>query len=200
MSVDQSLPTNYQKHMSSDPSRKFFVKRFNDTLVSTLKTLNPTTILDAGCGEGFTLNRLYEESVGKTLEGVDFSKEAIQLGKKHFPFLKLKEGNIYKLPYKTNEFDIVLCTEVLEHLEDPEKAVEEVLRASKKHVVFSVPNEPFFMGGRLLRGLNIKQFGNHPEHINHWTLVTFPKMLKKHGIKIKNIQYPFPWILVVGEK
>lgn len=196
----ENLPTNYQKHMSSDPSRKFFVKRFNATLVKTLKDLSVDSILDAGCGEGFTLNKFFEEGIGKNLEGVDFSKDAIELGQKHFPFLKLKEGDIYDLPYKKDTFDAVICTEVLEHLENPKKAISEVLRVSKKYVIFSVPNEPFFMGGRLLRGLNIKQFGNHPEHINHWTLYSFPEMLKKNGVKVKMIRLPFPWILVIGEK
>ncbi len=196
----ENLPTNYQKHMSSDPSRKFFVKRFNQTLVKTLKDLSVDSILDAGCGEGFTLNKFFEEGIGKNLEGVDFSRDAIELGKKHFPFLKLKEGDIYDLPYKKDTFDAVICTEVLEHLENPKKAIAEVLRASKKYVIFSVPNEPFFMGGRLLRGLNIRQFGNHPEHINHWTFFSFPDFLKQNGVKVKMIKLPFPWILVVGEK
>lgn len=195
-----SLPTNYQKHMTADPSRKFFVKRFNSALTKTLQELSPSSILDAGCGEGFTLNKFFEEGIGKNLEGVDFSKEAIELGKKHFPFLKLKEGDIYDLPYKKDSFDVVICTEVLEHLENPKKAISEVLRVSKRYVVFSVPNEPFFMGGRLIRGLNVKQFGNHPEHINHWTYFSFPDMLKNNGVKVMMIRLPFPWILVVGEK
>lgn len=198
--MDSTLPTNYQKHMSEDPSRKFFVKRFNDTLVKALRELSVSSVLDAGCGEGFTLNRLYEEGIGKKLEGIDFSEEAIKLGKKQFSFLTLKQGDIYDLPYKKDSFDAVLCTEVLEHLDDPQKAVKEVLRVSGKYAIFSVPNEPFFMGGRFIRGLNIKQFGNHPEHINHWTLLSFPKMLQKNGMKVKTIKLPFPWILVVGEK
>ncbi|MGE5042194.1 MAG: class I SAM-dependent methyltransferase [Candidatus Levyibacteriota bacterium] len=195
-----TLPTNYQKHMSADPSRKFFLRRFNKTLVKNIKNLNVSSILDAGCGEGFTLNQLYEAKAAKHLEGVDFSKQAVSLGNKQFPKLKLKQGDIYKLPYKKDEFELVICSEVLEHLEHPEKAVREVLRVSKKYVLFSVPNEPFFMGSRLLKGMNIKQLGNHPEHINHWNVFSFPQMLQKNGVKVKKVLYPFPWILVLGKK
>lgn len=195
-----SLPTNYQKHTSTDASRKFFLRRFNKMLVQKVKNLNVSSVLDAGCGEGFTLSMLSKAHAAKKLEGIDFSKQAIQLGKKQFPYLSLTQGDIYKLPYKDNSFELVICSEVLEHLDMPEKAVREVLRVSKKYVIFSVPNEPFFMGARLAKGMNIKNFGNHPEHINHWTVFSFPQMLKRNGVSVKKVSYPFPWILVLGKK
>lgn len=195
-----TLPTNFQKHTTSDHSRKFFVKRFNNTLIKTLKKLKVESILDAGCGEGFILNRLMQENVGKNLEGIDYSKQAVGIGKKQFPFLNIKVGDIYNLSYPDNSFDAVICSEVLEHLKDPAAAIREIRRVSKKYAVISVPNEPFFMGGRMLRGLNIKQFGNHPEHINHWTIFSFPRFIEKKRFSVKKRLLPFPWILVVARK
>lgn len=195
-----SLPTNFVKHTSKNPLQRLLINNFYSSLVSLAKSLNPTTILDAGCGEGFTMNKLSKSGVGKKIEGVEYSKEAITLGKKIFPNLIFKEGSAYELPYKDNSFDLVVCTEVLEHLDQPAKVLSEVLRTSRKYVLISVPNEPFFMLGNFMRGKNLSRLGNDPGHINHWTIATFLSFLKKNGLKIKKVKLPFPWILILGEK
>lgn len=194
------LPTNFVKHTSKNPIQRLLISNFYSSLVSLIKPLNPVAILDAGCGEGFTMNKLFKSGVGKKIEGVENSEEAIALGKKLFPDLTFKEGSAYGLPYKDNSFDLVVCTEVLEHLDQPAKALSEVLRTSRKHVLISVPNEPFFMLGNFMRGKNLLRLGNDPGHINHWTIGTFLSFLKGNGLKIKKIKLPFPWILILGEK
>ena len=57
--------TNYKKHTTKNPGGKFFLNNFLNTVVKTIRPLNIETILDAGCGEGFTLNRLQKEKIGK---------------------------------------------------------------------------------------------------------------------------------------
>lgn len=194
------LPTNFIKHTSKNPIQKFLIKNFYSALISLAKPLSPKNILDAGCGEGFTINKLSKNNIGKTIEGVEYEKDAIAFGKKLFPGLKIKQGSIYDLPYKNGYFDLITCTEVLEHLEDPVKALQEMLRVTKKYLIISVPNEPLFMLSNFLRGKNISKFGNDPDHINHWTIFSFLNFLKKNGLKIKKVKLPFPWILVLGEK
>lgn len=195
-----SLPTNFLKHTSKNQIQKFLINNFYSSLISLTKPLNPITILDAGCGEGFTMDKLTRFGVGRKIEGVEYSKEAILLGKKLFPNLIFKEGSAYELPYKNNSFDLVVCTEVLEHLNQPEKALSEALRTSKKYVLISVPNEPFFMLGNFIRGKNLLHLGNDPGHINHWTIVSFLNFLKKNGLEIKTVKLPLPWILILGKK
>lgn len=168
--------------------------------MSVIKPLKPLKVLDVGCGEGFTLKKLEEKRIGKTNTGVDNSISAIKIGKKLYPELNLSRGDIYKLDFSDNEFDLVICTEVLEHLEFPERAVEELKRVSRKNIVFSVPNEPFFILANFLRGKYLKNFGNHPEHINHWTFFGFEKFLKKQGLTILKRKHPFAWTLILVKK
>ena len=190
--------TNYEKHKSQNPAQRFLIGRFYSTFLALAKQVKPETILDAGCGEGFTLVKLKRNGIGKVLSGVDFLQDAITLGKRMYPGLKLTKGDIYKLPYKDKSFDLVICTEVLEHLEFPEKAIKEVMRVSKKYVLFSVPNEPIFQLSNFLRGRHFKTFGNHPEHINHWSGSAFEKLLRKNKIRIAVRKQPFPWTLILG--
>lgn len=195
-----TLPTNYIKHTSNNPLQKFLINNFFSNLISSIKSLKIESILDAGCGEGFTMNKLEENGIGKKIEGIEYEKDAINFGKKLFPNLIIKQGSIYKLPYRNRSFDVVICTEVLEHLKEPAKAITEMLRVSKKYLILSVPNDPLFMFSNFIRGKNLSRFGNDPGHINHWNPSGLRRFLIKNNLRVKKINLPFPWIIALGEK
>jgi 2-polyprenyl-3-methyl-5-hydroxy-6-metoxy-1,4-benzoquinol methylase len=196
---------NYKKHTAKNSvwQLKFFqkalIENYYKYLIKEVKELSPQSILDVGCGEGFTLNKLKENGVASKLEGVDFLHAAVEIGSKVHPDLHLKQGNIYDLPYKDNAFDVVLCTEVLEHLENPEKALKELKRVTKKYCIISVPNEPWFMLGNFFRGKNLSRWGNDIEHINHWTPAGIRKLVGTE-FEVLSVHNPLPWTLLLGCK
>ena len=192
---------NFRKHTSKNPLQKLLINNFYRYLISSVKDLELDSILDVGCGEGFTLNKLLENKIGERLEGVDFQKSAIEIGKKVHTYLALKQGNIYKLEYKNNSFDLVIATEVLEHLKDPKKGLKELVRISKKYLLLSVPNEPFFMGANFLRGKNITRWGNDIEHIQHWSAKGFAQFIVQNSeFRILKVRHPFPWTMLLLKK
>jgi 2-polyprenyl-3-methyl-5-hydroxy-6-metoxy-1,4-benzoquinol methylase len=193
------VTSNYLKHKSNSFLQRKLLENFNKALLEEVRGLHPYSILDVGCGEGFTLEILRKAGVGKKLEGVDYLDSAIKMGKKEHPHLTLKQGTIYDLNYQDESFDVVICTEVLEHLDDPEKGLDELVRVAKKYCVLSVPNEPLFMLGNFLRGKNLTRLGNDIEHINHWTFWQFKQFVAKK-LKLKKVRYPLPWTLIIAEK
>lgn len=187
--------TNFEKHTSKNPLKQFFFKRFEDDLISLLAPLDPKKILDAGCGEGFTLSRFYELKIGKSLEGIDYSSDAIKIGKQVHPHLNIKRGDIYSLVYKDNFFDLVTCMEVLEHLENPEKALKEVERVSSKYVLLTVPNEPWFTI------FNYTRWGQDIGHINKWSSSSFQQFIIHNSkFRILEVRHPFPWTMILADK
>jgi 2-polyprenyl-3-methyl-5-hydroxy-6-metoxy-1,4-benzoquinol methylase len=204
--MSKALTTdNFEKH-SVKPSvkrlqflQRFLIDNFYKVLIDEIDKLKPVSILDAGCGEGITLNKLKKANVGRKLEGFDYLDRAITIGKKLYPSLNLKQGDIYHIESPDNAYDVVICSEVLEHLERPEDALKELARVSRKYVVLSVPNEPIFMLGNFLRGKNLKRWGNDIEHINHWSNKKFVKFAGNH-LKIKSNITPLPWSLIVAVK
>lgn len=202
MKIRKSLAksTNFEKHTTKNPIGKLFLNNFLKTVVKTIRPLNIDSVLDVGCGEGFTLHRLSKEKIGKEFEGLEYDEKAIELGKKLYPRLKITKGDIYDLPYKSNSFDLVVCTEVLEHLENPKKAYRELVRVSKKYVLLSVPNEPFFTIQRIARLQNVLHLGAHPEHIQHWTIPAFTKFVKVRGVKLVSRRFPIPWTMTLLKK
>ena len=195
-----NLTFNYTKYIDKNPLQKLLLNNFFSTIFKMIDDLSINRILDAGCGEGVMLGQFKDKKIGKYLEGVDYSKDALNLAKNFYSNIVFKKGNIYNLPYKNNSFDLVTCIEVLEHLEKPRNAVQEIMKVSRKYVIFSVPNEPIFRIANFLRGRYIKDFGNTPGHINHWSMNSFFDFLKTQDVKIISVKTPFPWTVVFGKK
>ena len=191
--------TNFEKHTTQNPISRFFLNNFFHVLLLEIKRLKPESILDVGAGEGFVLEKLRQQKIGKKLEGIEYMDEAITLGKKVNPKVTIKKGDIYKLPYKANSFEVIICTEVLEHLEEPNKALIELKRVTSKYIILSVPNEPLFTIQRFLRGKNTLKLGDHPEHIQHWNSGSLKKFISEY-LTVIDIKTPLPWTLVVAKK
>ena len=94
---------------------------------------------------------------------------------------------------------MVLCSEVLEHLEYPEQAMKELQRVARKYCIITVPNEPFFRMANFLRGKNLSRWGNDIEHIQHWSARGILKFVGTY-FSVRTMRTPFPWTIVVGEK
>lgn len=105
--------------------------------------INPKKCLDVGCGIGYLVKWL--RYFGVEAYGVEISEHAINLAKPAIrPYLKY--ADILKLPYKNNEFDLVVTYDVLEHLDRPEirGAIAETIRVSSKfifHKIYTVENK-----------------------------------------------------------
>lgn len=159
----------YQKHLNA------FLERLDAMVMET----EPTTLLDAGCGEGFVVNYLAQRHPEVRMTGVDLSEGAVKYAQEHFgEHATYRTGSLYKLPFSDNSFDTVLCSEVLEHLDEPNKAVAELKRVARNYVVITVPREPYFQWLN-----NVGQWlglSPDPEHVNFWTPKTFQQFIRGH--------------------
>jgi hypothetical protein len=84
--------------------------------------------------------------------------------------------------------------EVLEHVPDPERTVSEMARVAKRWVLVSVPREPLWRGLNMARGAYLKDLGNTPGHVNHWSKRSFVSMLSRQGT-VAEVRSPFPWTM-----
>jgi len=90
--------------------------------------LKPKKVLDVGCASGWFLNEVAEVYPKAKYHGVDVYKRAIEYGNKSYKQLDLKVSDAHKLPYFSKTFDLVICTEVLEHVIDPDNVLKEIKR------------------------------------------------------------------------
>ncbi|MHA1291722.1 MAG: FkbM family methyltransferase [Promethearchaeota archaeon] len=108
-------------------------------------------ILDLGCGTGYGTKTLFDK--GNEVYGADISKNAIQYAEKNYKGPKYICCSAEKLPFVDNNFDVVIAFEVIEHVRDSEKALNEIYRVLKEggELFISTPNPQHF--GNLLRRL-----------------------------------------------
>jgi ubiquinone/menaquinone biosynthesis C-methylase UbiE len=124
-------------------------------------------ILDVGCGDGALSEALCERSLraghgspqgaaaasksashashaggsggGPWIAGTDLAARRVERARGRVPWLPVLQSSIYELPFDDRAFELVLCTDLLEHLDDPDRAVRELARVSSRHMLITVP-------------------------------------------------------------
>lgn len=159
---------NLARYDTSSRLYQWHTRVFHERVLEWVRVANPETMLDAGCGEGFATGFLAEHLPEVQVEGLDVSAGAIDYAREHFgERVRYAVGSVYALPYGDDAFDLVLCSEVLEHLDRPLAAIEELKRVARRHVLMTVPLEPYFDTlNKLGRAVGV---GGDPGHVNFWT-------------------------------
>ncbi|MGE5282681.1 MAG: class I SAM-dependent methyltransferase [Chloroflexota bacterium] len=169
------------------------IDRFYERLGEMVGPLAPSSVLDAGCGEGETLARL-DSLPRQGTAAIDLSEQAVGHVRDRLPWVDASVASVTDLPFGDGSFDLVLCLEVLEHLPEPGAALDELARVSRGDAIVSVPHEPWFRIGSLLRGKYVRGWGNHPEHVNHWNRRTLPALLESRFREVRLVG-AFPWLI-----
>jgi 2-polyprenyl-3-methyl-5-hydroxy-6-metoxy-1,4-benzoquinol methylase len=188
----------YDKYGSTNPVVKRLMANFEGTLAELCAAADPQSLLDVGCGEGVLIHEWAQQLDNKRVVGIDLEEESIQAGwaQRQAPNLEYKIMKAEDLPFADGEFDVASAIEVLEHGPDPEHTVAEMARVASRWLLVSVPREPLWRGLNLARGAYIKDLGNTPGHVNHWSKRSFVKMLSQHG-EVVQARSPFPWTMLL---
>lgn len=109
-------------------------------IMKALSHLRFKTFLDVGGAEGYKA-ALVRSVFDAEVLSCDLSQEACLRAKEIYD-IEGEAVDIHSLPFEDNQFDVVLCSETLEHVADLEAATRELLRVCSKAVVITVPHEP----------------------------------------------------------
>lgn len=189
---------NLQKYQSKNPVQRFLIAHFLDAAAALVRPLSLASVLDAGSGEGFVSHHLFGQRPEVRTVGVDLDAEALERGRVLHPEITFQSASVVDLPFEDDTFDLVLCNEVLEHLPEPDVALQELQRVSRRYLLLSVPNEPFFRGMNFIRGKNITRLGDDIDHRNHWGVWRFRRFVAD-DVSVLAYRYPLPWQIVFGE-
>ena len=83
--------------------------------------------------------------------------------------------------FADGEFDLATAIEVLEHVPEPEATLAEMARVARRRLLVSVPREPLWRGLNVARGAYLRELGNTPGHVNHWSKRAFAALLSRYG-------------------
>ncbi|MGQ4876412.1 MAG: class I SAM-dependent methyltransferase [Promethearchaeia archaeon] len=153
-----------------------------DLIIQELKKLQKENqlikILDLGCGDGvlfYLLSRKINSNV--QLFGIDSSEEAINIAKTKNPNVTFYISNVYSLPFENDYFDMVISSDLIEHLAKPIIMLKEIKRVAKKDGVYII-STPIRFTENLL----------DPLHSHEFFQKEFLHLLKKEFKSVKIIQ------------
>lgn len=155
------------------------LRRYLDRMAFHVLQRGATQVLDAGCGEGYVQRGLAERGYRGRWTGVDVSHGAVRFAAARAPQQVWEVGDLRALRFADASFDLVLCSQVLEHIPSPEAVRDDLARVSARWMLVSVPCEPVF---RTLCAASIALgIGQDPGHVNFWTPRRFRAFLAPAG-------------------
>jgi SAM-dependent methyltransferase len=197
----QAVPTGntFDKYGSTNPVVRRLMAGFEGALSELFARAAPGSVVDVGCGEGVLTERWAEQLGDRSVVGVDLSdpKLAAEWATRERPNLAFKtidDGG--RLPFGDGKFSLAAAIEVLEHVPDPGATLSEMARVASDRLLVSVPHEPLWRALNVARGAYLKQLGNTPGHVNHFTKRGLVSELRRHG-RVVEVRSPFPWTMAL---
>jgi len=148
-------------------------------------------LIDIGCGTGLKLNIIKDDNENLEIFGID-TEESIRVSKKYFETGKFfidDLSNYNESLYKDYEssFDYIICSDVIEHLENPNKLLNLIKYLSHKNtlIIISTPDRIRFRGKR----------NNQPpnkDHIREWSSHELKEYLKSKNFRVIKQEYTLP--------
>lgn len=145
-------------------------------------------VLDIGGGDG-QLAEIIQKIKNCQAIVVDISDSALAIAQNR-GLATVKANLEEKLPFRDNEFNVAILSEILEHLAFSEQLLEEASRVSSDYILVSLPNTGYFKyRWQLLFGHFPKQWLVSPrEHLRFWTLADFKKMVAYLNLEIVDMK------------
>ena len=176
--------SNCQKYQTPNPLMRKVIRRFLDHLCARIVEIRPKTIIDLGCGEGVVAAEICRLLPAVRYVGIDASCEAIRMARASNPGVEFHEGDILDGHPAGTAADL---------------ALERIAAVSSDYVVVSVPWEPYFRLGNLFRGKYLKNWGNHPEHVQQFSPGSLRDLLTRHFSSV-GVDTCFPWLIAVARR
>lgn len=176
----RSCPIETSYWSPSSGIRYMFQKRLS-TILSLFHKVNGKLILDVGCGSG--AYTYYLSKNGASVCALDLSHSYLLNAKRVVDdqTAQFLQAEAEQLPFKDEAFDWILCTEVIEHITNPQQLLTEIVRVLKEKgtCILSTPSK--YSPTEIFRKL---MFGPQYEHLHFWTEREFKKIVALKDIKV----------------
>jgi 2-polyprenyl-3-methyl-5-hydroxy-6-metoxy-1,4-benzoquinol methylase len=188
----------YDKYSTPNPVERRLVEGFLTQLDELVARTNAREAHEVGCGEGELAMRLARG--GLRVRGTDAFGEVIEeaRGRARADALEIdyEATPVEELHPDRHAAELIICCEVLEHLDDPGRALEVLAGLARPWLIASVPREPLW---RMLNMARLKYWGdlgNTPGHLGHWSKRGFLELLEP-VFEVVEVRTPLPWTMAL---
>ncbi len=188
------MPENNMEEVyhSSNPIVSFVHTQRLKKIVEMVPSGKELRILDAGCGEGHLIDILHEKFPQNEYAGIDITDVALEKSKVKCPYAMIRKMDLDQINFPDEYFDVVVCTEVLEHIYEFKDVIHELERVLKKGgmLIVTHPNEVLWTASRfLLRRKPIRV----PDHVNAFTQGFMSRTVNLPLTRKMNLPFGFPF-------
>jgi hypothetical protein len=192
------IGNTYDKYGTRNPIARRMVAGFDRALSGLVKKIKPHTIHEVGCGEGYWVTRWNKE--GFDARGTDFSHQVIEMARTNGRSNGVDESrfearSIYDVTPGRDSAELIVCCEVLEHLQAPENAMQALQRIVERDLIISVPREPLWCILNMARGKYLSGLGNTPGHLQNWSQRGIISLASQR-FDIVEVLSPLPWTML----
>lgn len=189
----------YDKYQTRNPVARRLFRNFAAAARRLVQPLEVSRILEAGCGEGHFSALLHDWQQRASIWGFDLSEKVFDRESGKQSGLQFSVQSVYQIGFPDASFDLVVAVEVLEHLDQPERALLELRRVARRYVLLSVPREPLWRLLNLVRLAYLRDLGNTPGHVQHWSSRQFVSLVRGYFEPLEVLR-PLPWTMVLARK
>lgn len=162
-------------------------QRREEKILNCISKTQGKKILDIGCASGYLGKKLLAN--GAEVFGVDISSDEINKAKKVLTEAKVVNLNNQNLPYESNIFDIVIASEIIEHLQNPLFVLNECVRVLKNDGIIIITTPNFLYWGNRVQFLTgnfaYEKIGMFDQtHIHFYTWKTLTQDIARTKLKI----------------
>lgn len=188
----------YPKYHTRNPIARWLVASFIKSFQELTARSGAREVLEIGCGEGY-LSTLVAAN-GRRVRGVDVSPAVIEIARRNATpttgELRFDVASLFEMDPERDSAELVVCCEVLEHLEEWEKALGILASLARPYLLVSVPREPIWRVLNIARGKYLSELGNTPGHVQHWSRSAFLGVVERY-VKVLEVRTPLPWTMAL---
>lgn len=187
MPNEEELNRFYQNyHKTSQYTGKIESKqrRAKKRIKSVMKYTKGDSFIDIGCNAGFAAEAA--RTLGLEANGIDLDQTAIDVAREYYPKVSFQAMSIQELAETGNSYDIIYCSEVIEHLPRVDDFVSALYKVLKKDgvILLTTPDiEHYSIVKKKLDWDAVRP----PEHLLYFSKKSLSLLLKKH--KFKKIKF-----------
>ena len=188
----------YDKYGTSNPVARRLMAGFLGSLDELVERSGATEVHEVGCGEGELSIRLAGR--GLRVRGSDAFPQVLEEARRRSAAagveIEFEAVPAEALEPSRHAAELVVCCEVLEHLEDPDRALDVLASLARPWLIASVPREPLWRALNLARLSYVGSLGNTPGHLNHWSKADFVRFLTRR-FEVIEVVSPLPWTMAL---
>ena len=188
----------YDKYGTPNPIERRLVAGFMRRLEELVELTAAREAHEVGCGEGELSILLARKGI--RVHGTDAYAEVLEEARERASAagvdVSYEQAPAESLDPERHRAELLVCCEVLEHLPDPDRALDVLAGLADPWLIASVPREPLWRVLNMARLSYLGDLGNTPGHLNHWSKRSFVRLLERR-FQVLEVRTPLPWTMAL---